>query len=116
MELKQIYLVYYTTNSYDQNEVFYKAYPTKEDAKTAVLNLWKRVAEYYFYRNETNLQMISLYKREELDEIFTKNKTIRMMIEEIEKRDLEIKAPLDDFDFEINNIYIKEIDFVNPSI
>jgi hypothetical protein len=116
MEKKTIYLVYYTTNSYDQDIVFYKAYPTNEDAKDAVINLWEKITQYYFAKDELNHQIISHYKNEKLDEIFTGDRTHRMAIEEIQKEMWELEEPLLYFNTEINNIYIEEIDFVTPKI
>jgi hypothetical protein len=116
MEQKKIYLVYYTKNSYDQNDAFYKTYSTEEDAKDAVINLWKTIAQHYFAKDELNYQMISHYKNEKIDEIFTGDRTHRMAIEEIKKEMWELEEPLPYFDLERNDIYIEEIDFVTPKI
>jgi hypothetical protein len=116
MEQKKIYLVYYTTNSYDQDVEFYKAYTSNEDAKDAVTNLWRSIADYYYQIENLSYQMISHYQKEKLDEIFTGDRTHRMAIEEILQEIAELDNPLPYFDMERNNIYIKEIDFVTPKI
>jgi hypothetical protein len=114
MEQKKIYLVYYTTNSYDQDIVFYKAYTSSEDAKDAVINLWKSIADYYYQIENLTYQMITHYQKEKLDEIFTGDRTHRMAIEEILQEIAELDNPLPYFNMERNDIYIEDIKLINP--
>jgi hypothetical protein len=108
--------VWYTTDSYDQVVVFYKAYHSKDAANDAVVNLWQSIADYYYQTENLSHQMIHHYRQEKLDEIFTGDRTHRMAIEEILQEIAELDEPLPYFDMERNGIYIEEIDFVTPKI
>ena len=116
METKKMYLVWYTTDSYDQVVVFYKAYHSKDAANDAVVNLWQSIADYYYQKVNLSHQMITHYQEENLDEIFTGDRTHRMAIKEIDKEYWDLKEPLKYFDMERNGIYIEEIDFITPKI
>jgi hypothetical protein len=116
METQKIYLVSYTTHSYEQVVSHYNAYHSKDAANEAVINLWQSIADYYYQKENLSYQMITHYQKEKLDEIFTGDRTHRMAIEEILQEIAELDNPLPYFDMERNNIYIKEIDFVTPKI
>ena len=116
METKKMYLVWYTTDSYDQVVVFHKAYHSKDAANDAVVNLWQSVANYYYQKENLSYQIIHHYQQEKFGEIFTGDRTHRMAIEEIEQEIAELDNPLPYFDMERNGIYIEEIDFVTPKI
>lgn len=115
MENKKIYLVWYTTHSYEQVVVFHKAYHSKDAANEAVINLWRMMADYYFQKETLSCQMLNHYEAEMLDEIFTGDRTHRMAIEEILQEYAELSEfnnPLPRFDMETNGIYIEEIDYI----
>ena len=112
METKKIYLVWYTTDYYEEVVVFYKSYHSKDAANNAVINLWRIMADYYYQKDILSYQLLRHYEEEKLDEIFTGDRTHRMAIKEIEQEIAELKCPLPRFDMERNGIYIEEIDYI----
>lgn len=112
MENKKIYLVWYTTDSYDQVVVFHKAYHSKDAANEAVINLWQSIADYYCQKETLSYQMIQHYRQGNLDEIFTGDRTYRMAIREIEQEIAELYNPLPYFDLYENGIHIEEVDYI----
>jgi type II secretory pathway component HofQ len=114
METQKIYLVSYTTHSYEQVVSHYNAYHSKDAANEAVINLWQSIADYYFQKENLSYQIIHHYQQEKLDEIFTGNRTHRMAIKEIEQEIAELENPLPHFDVDRNIICIEDIKLINP--